>query len=368
MHFIPISKPSITEREELLISEAVKSGWVSSLGSFIDEFEKKFADYCQTQYGIATSNGTTALHLALLALNIKENDEIIVPDFSFIATANAIAYTGAKPIFVDIDENTLCIDPTAIVNSITPRTKAIIAVHIYGHPANMPEINRIAKEHNLYVIEDAAEAHGAEVNNRRVGSLSDIAIFSFYGNKIITTGEGGFVATNNEQLYNRARFLKDHAMNKTKRYWHDEVGYNYRMTNIQAALGCAQLERIDQIIEKKKKIFDVYQSRLKNVSGLKINHTEKWAKNVYWMICAEFLTLNEDQRDSIMKQLKNNGIDSRPYFYPMSDMPMYEAANTPIAHKISKIGINLPSFFDITDEEIYYVCDKLKETFARMNT
>jgi len=361
MEFIPISKPSITQKEIQYIMDAVSSGWVSSLGKYVDMFEEKFASYCGTKYALTTSNGTTALHLVLVALGIKPGDEVIVPDITFVATGNAVKYVGAKAVIVDIEEDTLCIDPESVKKAITPKTKAIIAVHLYGHPANMEEINKIAEEYDLIVIEDAAEAHGAEVNGKKVGSLGHVGTFSFYGNKIITTGEGGMITTNDENLYERMRHLRDHAMSKEKRYWHTEVGFNYRMTNVQAALGLAQLERIDEIIAKKRLIFEWYKEGLKDIEGIKLNYEAPWAKNVYWMVCLEVEGYTEKQRDELMKRLKEKNIDTRPYFYPLSDMPMFEKADTPIAHKVYQRGLNLPSYFDITKDQVDYVCKTIKE-------
>lgn len=361
MNFIPISQPSIGKKEIEYVTDAVTSGWVSSLGKYIDIFEEKFAIYCGTKYAVATSNGTTALHLALVALGITAEDEVIIPDLTFIATGSAVKYIGAKVVTVDIEEETLCINPEAIRKAITPRTKAIIPVHLYGHPANMEEINKIAKEHNLFVIEDAAEAHGAEVNGKKVGSLSNAGVFSFYGNKIITSGEGGMITTDDEELYKKMRYLRDHAMSKEKRYWHTEVGFNYRMTNLQAALGVAQFERIDELLTKKKEIFEWYQDRLKDVKGIRLNYQAPWAKNVYWMVCLELDRYDESQRDELIQKLKTKNIDSRPYFYPVSDMPVYENSKTPITHKIYQKGLNLPSYFDITKEQVDYVCTTIKE-------
>lgn len=360
MTFIPISQPSITQKEIDYVTDAVSSGWVSSLGKYIDSFEEKFAAYCSTNHAIATSNGTTALHLALVALGIKNDDEVIIPDLTFVATANAVKFTGAKVVIVDIDEETLCISPQAIENAITPKTKAIIPVHLYGHPANMDEINKIAQKYNLVVVEDAAEAHGAEVNGQKVGGLSKAGVFSFYGNKIITSGEGGMITTNDEDLYHRMKHLRDHAMSKEKRYWHTEVGFNYRMTNLQAALGVAQFERIGDILDKKREIFEWYQDLLKGVEGIKLNHQASWAKNVYWMVCLEVGGYTEDQRDDLIKNLKTKGIDSRPYFYPISDMPMYGSVDTPVCHKVYQRGLNLPSYFDITKAQVEQVCNQLK--------
>ena len=364
MKFIPISQPSIREKEIKYVTDAVKSGWISSLGKYIHKFEEKFAEFCNTKYALTTSNGTTALHLALVALGILENDEVIIPDFTFISTANAVKYTGAKVITVDIEEDTLCINPKEIEKAITNNTKAIIPVHLYGHPAKMEEILKIAKKHNLFVIEDAAEAHGAKINSKKVGSFGDVGVFSFYGNKIITTGEGGIITTNNKELYEKMKYLRDHAMSKEKRYWHTEIGYNYRMTNLQAALGVAQLERIDEIIKKKRQIFMWYKENLKDLEKkgiIKLNHESNWAKNVYWMITLEIIGYNEEQRNQLMERLKEQWIDSRQFFYPISDMPMYEKADTPITHKVSQRGINLPSYFDLSKEQVEYICKNIKK-------
>jgi perosamine synthetase len=360
-NFIPISQPSIGEKEIAYVTDAVKSGWVSSLGKYIDMFEEKFAIYCGTKYAVATSNGTTALHLALVSLGITAEDEVIIPDLTFVATGSAVKYIGAKVVTVDIDEDTLCISPEAIKKAITSKTKAIIPVHLYGHPANMEEINKIAKECNLFVVEDAAEAHGAEVNGKKVGSLSDAGVFSFYGNKIITSGEGGMITTNDDKLYKKMKYLRDHAMSKEKRYWHTDVGFNYRMTNLQAALGVAQFERIDELLDKKKEIFEWYQKELKDIKGIKLNYQASWAKNVYWMVCLELDGFTENQRDEFIQKLKVKNIDSRPYFYPVSDMPVYKDSNTPITHKVYQKGLNLPSYFDITKEQVDYVCISIKE-------
>ena len=360
--FIPISRPSIEKKEIEYVTDVIKSGWVSSTGGrYIDIFEKKFAQYCNTKYAVATSSGTSALHLTLVCLGITSDDEVIIPDFTFIATANAAKYTGAKVVTVDIDDDTLCISPEAIRKAITSKTKAIIPVHVYGHPANMLEINKIAKEYNLFVVEDAAEAHGAKVNGRKVGSLSDAGTFSFFGNKIITTGEGGMITTNNQKLYKKMRYLRDHAMSEEKRYWHTEIGFNYRITNLQAALGVAQFERIDDFLEKRKKIFEWYQEGLKTVKGIKLNHQSSWATTVYWVICLELKSYNESKRDALMKILKTKNIDTRPYFYPVSDMPMYDDTDTPVTHNIHQRGLNLPSYFDLTKEQVSLICNILKK-------
>jgi perosamine synthetase len=358
---IPISKPSIEGKELEYVTDAIKSGWVSSLGKYIDMFEEKFSKYCNTKYAVATSNGTTALHLTLVSLGITEEDEVIIPNFTFVATASAIKYIGAKVITVDIEEDTLCISPEAIKKAITPKTKAIIPVHLYGHPANMIEINKIAKKYNLFVVEDAAEAHGAEQNGKKVGGLSDAGIFSFYGNKIITSGEGGMITTNNKELYKKLKYLRDHAMSKDKRYWHTEVGFNYRMTNLQAALGVAQFERINELLAKKKEIFKWYKDGLKDIPNIKLNYQKDGYKNIYWMMCIEINGYKEKERDELIDKLKEKGIDSRPFFYPVSDMPMYDNCDTPITHKVYQRGLNLPSYFDLTKEQVEYICKEIKK-------
>ena len=362
MNFIPISRPTITNSEIRNVMDAVESGWVSSQGKYINLFEEGFSKFCNTKYAVAVANGTVALHLALVALGIGENDEVIIPDFTFIATANAVRYTGAKVILADIDPVTLCIDVNKIVHLITPKTKAIIPVHIYGHPADMCRLKKIADEFGLYLIEDAAEAHGAEVNNLKVGSLGDLGVFSFYGNKIITTGEGGMITTNDQKLFERMKFLRDHAMSSDKRYWHSEVGFNYRMTNLQAALGVAQLERIESIIDRKISIFQAYKKELFGFPGISLNRTESWAKNVYWMICLEVDRFDEDARDAFILELKKRGIESRPYFYPISRMGVYHSAcPNKEAYGVYKKGINLPTYFDLCNDEIIEICRVIKE-------
>ena len=361
MNFIPISQPSITQKEIDYVTDAVKSGWVSSLGEYVEKFEKMFSEYCDTKYSLTTSNGTVALHLALAALGIKQEDEVIVPNFTFIATANSIKYLGGKVITADIDEETYCISPKAIEKAITSKTKAIIPVHLYGHPANMDEINKIAKENNVFVIEDAAEAHGADINGKKVGGLGDAGVFSLYGNKIITSGEGGIITTNNHALFEKMKYLRDQAMSSEKRYWHTEIGFNYRMTNLQAALAVAQLERIDEMLDKRIEIFSWYHKYLNNINGIKLNPKSENYKNVYWMICVELLNLSEIERDNVIVTLNDKHIESRPYFYPISEMPMYTTVNAPVTKLISERGINLPCYFDITKEQVVYICKELKK-------
>ncbi|CAK0742682.1 GDP-perosamine synthase [Gammaproteobacteria bacterium] len=363
MAIIPVYEPNITENDIEQIGWAARSGWVSSLGEFIIQFEEAFARFCQTQFALTVSNGTAALHLALISLDIGEGDEVIIPDLTFVATANAVTYTGARVVPVEIDPDTLCLSPVAFEAAITSRTKAVIPVHLYGHPAEMVAICAIAGHYGIRVIEDAAEAHGAEAHGRRVGSFGDFGAFSFYANKLITTGEGGMLTTNDPVLYERAKFLRDHAMSRNRRYWHTEVGYNYRITNLQAALGCSQLQRIDQILRSKREVFTSYYSQLASLPGISLNRCALWANSVYWMVNVEHQEWNEASRDNIMAQLKQFGVDSRPYFYPISDLPMYQDTSvaTPIAHSISKRGINLPSSPTLLKSDIDRVCNALRK-------
>src|SRR6201994_2441046 len=309
-NFIPISKPFIGAREKELVLEALDSGWVSSIGKYIDQFEANFARYCGTEYALAVSNGTTGLHLALAALGLQPGDEVIVPDLTFVATANAVAYTGATPVLADIDPDTLCIDPASVKSLISARTKAIIPVHLYGHPADMDALTEIADAHGLAIIEDAAEAHGAEYKGRRVGGLGKCGVFSFYGNKIITTGEGGMLTTNDRDFYTLARRLRDHAMSPTRRYFHEERGFNYRITNLQAALGVAQLERIEDFLARRAEIMGWYNAAIATTDAVRLNRVKNWAKSAFWMICLEVDWLDEARRDLLMQKLKARGIDT----------------------------------------------------------
>jgi perosamine synthetase len=362
---IPVSEPFLSGNEEKYVVECMRSGWISSLGKFIPEFEEKFAGFCGAKYGVAVMNGTTALQLALAAIGIKAGDEVIIPDLTFIATANVVKYFGAKPVLVDSEPETWNMDPEKLAGAITSRTKAVIPVHIYGHPCDMQPIMELAGKKGIKVIEDCAEAHGAEYNGKKVGSIGDSGCFSFYGNKIITTGEGGMCTTNDQNLAERMRFLKDHAMDKAKRYWHPEIGYNFRMTNIQAAIGVAQMEQIGKFIEIKIRNAALYKKLLQGVKGITFQPQMPWAMSVYWM--HSILIENEFglDRDRLMEKLKPKGVDTRPFFYPIHQMPAYAEGQSdskfPVATELSKKGINLPSSTKLTPADIKYVCDAIKE-------
>lgn len=365
--FIPISKPLIGAREKELVLEALDSGWVSSIGKYIDAFETNFARYCGTRFALTTSNGTTGLHLALASLGVGPGDEVIVPDLTFVATANAVAYTGATPVLADIDPDTLCLDPVSVKSKLSARTRAIMPVHLYGHPADMDALNEIADAKGIAVIEDAAEAHGAEYRGRRVGSLGKCAVFSFYGNKVITTGEGGMLTTDDPDLYQRAKRLRDHAMSPQRRYFHEERGYNYRITNLQAALGVAQLERIDDFLGRRAEIMNWYQAEIPTTAGVRLNRVKNWAKSAFWMVCLEVDWFDEKRRDAFMQALKARGIDSRPYFCAMSSLPMYRQASLPIAARKAQIGLNLPSFYELTKSDVRRIAGVVNELLREMS-
>jgi perosamine synthetase len=350
--FIPVSRPHLTKKEEEYVLDAVRSGWVSSIGKYVDAFESRFAQYCGVKYALTTSNGTTGLHLALVAAGIGPGDEVIVPDFTFVATANAVSYTGAKPVFVDIDADTLCIDPGAVRAAVTPKTRAIVPVHLYGHPADMDELEAIAAQHKIPIIEDAAEAHGAEYKGKRVGGFGKAGVFSFYGNKIITTGEGGMITTNDADFYKKARHLRDQAMSSEKRYWHNEIGFNYRLTNMQAALGLAQMDLIDEMLHRRGEILAQYRDVIQISGSVRLNHTANWAKSAYWMICLEADQFDDAKRAIFMQRLKDRGIDSRPYFYPITMMPMYKQPTPAKVAAKSAIGLNLPTYHELSREDV----------------
>lgn len=320
MYKIPVYKPLLGGNEKKYVNDCLDSTWISSKGKYVDLFEQEFSKYIDVNHSITVSNGTVALHLALEALGIKSEDEVIVPTFTYIASVNAIIYTGAKPVFVDSCEDTWQIDPVDIRKKITKKTKAIMAVHLYGHPCDMDEIIKIAKEYDLYVIEDCAEAFGSKYKGKFVGTFGDISTFSFFGNKTITTGEGGMVVTNDETLCERAKHLKGQGLAKWREYWHDVVGYNYRMTNICAAIGLAQLEQANEIINKKREIASWYKEELKKVP-LKVQPEQNGVFNTYWMVT---IVLDDyRKRENLREYLKANGIETRPTFYPVHTMPMF---------------------------------------------
>ena len=357
---ISLAQPQLNGNEYKYLMDAFLSTWISSAGKYISSFEERFSKYCGVKYGVATSNGTTALHLALAALEIGVGDEVIIPDITFAATINAVIYTGATPVIVDIEKESWCIDPSEIEKAITSKTKAIIPVHIYGQPCDMGKICEIAKKNNLYVIEDCAEAHGAEWREKKVGSFGVIACFSFFGNKVITTGEGGMCITNDEGLNQKMRVLRDHGMSKEKKYYHEVIGFNYRMTNLQAAIGTAQVERIDSILSWREDLEMEYRSVLSKIDGVSLQRIDlPDRKKISWLVS---ILVEEEKRDVILQKLKENGIDSRPFFVPLSEMDIYKkyAGQCSNSKEISRMGMNLPTTYGIQSEDI----EKIAEIIA----
>ncbi len=342
--YFPVAIPNLGGNEFKYLTEAFMSTWISSSGKYIGMFEKSFSEYSDCGHGVAVSNGTVALHLALVALGIGEGDEVIVPDLTFAATINTVLHANAVPVIVDVEEESWCIDPKAVEKAITPKTKAIIPVHLYGQACDMEAIMGIASKYGLKVIEDCAEAHGAMFKGRKVGSFGDVGCFSFFGNKVITTGEGGMCVTNDSALTDKMRVLRDHGMSKTKRYWHDFVGYNYRMTNLQAAIGVAQLERVEEI-HKNRRLYEISYKEVLNGDIFSFQKDLPGRHRITWLVS---VLLDESiDRDTYMARLKENGIDARPFFYPLSDMEVYSPYcrfETPVAKKLSKQGLNLPTY------------------------
>lgn len=362
---IPVCEPFLNGNEKKYLEQCIESGWLSSRGKFIQAFEEGFAKFCECKYGVATTSGTTALHLALVSLGITKGDEVIIPTFTMIATAFAVIYTGAKPVLVDVQPTTWCIEPHSIEKKITKRTKAIIVVHIYGHPCDMEPIVKIARKNKLFVIEDAAQAHGAKYKGKPVGSFGDIACFSFYANKIITTGEGGMVVTNNKKLYERARKLCNLAFGKV-RFLHHHIGYNYRITNLQAAIGLAQLEKIDQYIARRRNNAYCYNRYLSSIKGIKLPPEMPWAYNVYWMYGILVTASYGKNRKDLQKFLLENGVETREFFIPMHRQPvfhklgLFKKEKYPVADELSKRGFYLPSSSNLREKEIKYVSSLIK--------
>ena len=367
---IPVCEPLLVGKELEYVADCVRSNWISSAGKYIGLFEEAFAKCCGARYAVSCTSGTTALHLALATLGVGPGDEVIVPTFTMIATANAVTYCGGTPIFVDSEAETWNIDPARIEEKITPRTKVIMPIHTYGHPADMDAINEIARRHNLYVVEDAAEAHGADYKGRRCGSLADAACFSFYGNKIITTGEGGMITTDNPEIERIARNLHDHAFSDERHFWHKYLGYNYRMTNLQAAVGLAQTERFDELVEMRRRNAMLYNSLLKDIPGITLPPEKPWAKNVYWM----YSIMVQDEfgltRDELREALAERGIETRTFFIPLHLQPIYYRRHGqerfPVAEELCRKGLYLPSASGLTKEEIEFVVAQVADIRGRV--
>ena len=363
---IPVCEPTLDGNELKYVQQAVETNWISSAGGFIRDFEARFAEECGAKYGIACANGTVALHLALATLGLEPGDEVIIPAFTMIATINAVTYCGATPVLVDNELDFWQMDVEDVARKITPRTKAIIPVHIYGHPVDMDALNELACRHGITVIEDAAEAHGAEYKGRRTGGLGAAAAFSFYGNKILTTGEGGMITTNDQDIARLAWNLRDHAFSSERHFWHKFVGFNYRMTNLQAAVGLAQVERLNELVAARRRNAAHYTSLLRDIPGITTPPEAPWAKNVFWMygimVERDSFGMNRDQLRSV---LADNGIETRTFFIPMHCQPVYwntfKGQRFPVAERLCRDGFYLPSSSSLTINEIERVAAAISD-------
>lgn len=362
---IPISSPQLEGNELAYVSDCIKTNWISSQGKYVKEFENIFSTYHQGYYSVAVSNGTVALHLALAALGIGEGDEVILPDLTFAASINAIIYTGATPVLVDVEADTWNLNPNLIRKAITKNTKAIMPVHLYGQPCDMDPLIALAKEFNLKIVEDCAEALGSKFKGNPVGSFGDAATFSFFGNKTITTGEGGMVLFKDQSTYEKAIVLRDHGMNKSKRYWHDVVGYNYRLTNLQAAIGVAQFERLEIFVERKRFAATSYSQVLSKSNFFILPKEEGFNFNSYWLYTFLIKEDSPFDRDELMSYMTDRSIETRPVFYPLHVMPPYRNFGNPkdltFSKSISDRGVSLPSSVNLTEGEIEYICRTIEE-------
>jgi len=363
---IPVCQPFLNGNELKYVNDAVRTGWISSSGKYVKAFEEAFAEYCGVKYAVGVCNGTVALHLALTCLGIGQGDEVIIPDFTMIASAFSVCYTGAKPVFVDADEKTWNIDVSKIEEKITPQTKAIMPVHIFGNSCDMGSITAIAEKHHLFVVEDAAEAHGATYRGHKTGSFSDIAAFSFFANKNLTTGEGGMVVTNNKDLYHKARYFKNMCfdLNAPRNYIHNDIGFNYRMSNLHAAIGLAQTEKADEYKEMRIRNGKLYRKYLKDIKGIILQQDQPEAENVFWM---NGILLDPEKygrtRDELVDLLKENGIDTRLFFVGMHRQPSLlnfgcdGTGDYPTTDNLAQNGVYLPSASNLKEAEIKHICE-----------
>ena len=365
---IPVCEPLLDGNEERYVLDCLRSNWISSSGRYITEFEERFSSFCGARHGVACSSGTASLHLALRALGIGPGDEVIIPCFTLIVAANMVLMTGATPVLADVDPETWCLDPRQAAARLTPRTRAIMAVHMYGHPCDMDPLLDLARRHGCAVIEDASEAHGAEYKGRKVGGLGDVACFSFYGNKIITTGEGGMVVTNREDVAARARLLRNQAFEEP-RFVHREIGFNYRLTNLQAAIGLAQCEKIAEKVDRKRALARDYSRLLAGAADLTLPPEAPWARNVYWMYGVLLHDAFGRSRDEVMRILREQGVETRPFFHPLHRQPsLAEHTNHgpyPVADDLGRRGLYIPSGPGLTPDQVEEVARKLLACRAR---
>ncbi len=363
---IPVNEPLFDGNEKKYLNQCIDEGWISSEGPFVKEFEEKFSSYLGSRYGIAVCNGTVALETALFAAGITKGDEVIMPTFTIISCAAAALRLGAKPVLVDSEPDTWNMDVAQIEEKITKRTKAIMPVHIYGHPVDMDPVMELAEEYDLKVIEDAAEVHGALYKGKMAGAIGDVGSFSFYANKIITTGEGGMVVTDDEETAERARGYRNLCFRPGRRFYHTELGENFRMTNLQAAVGVAQLEQIDRFVEIKRKNAQRYSEGLGGLKGIKTPVEKEWAKNVYWMYAIELSEELGITAEQMAERLAKKGIGTRPFFLGLHEQPvfhrmgLYIGQHYPVAERIARQGLYLPSGLTISDEQIRTVVDTIE--------
>ncbi|MCS6976152.1 MAG: DegT/DnrJ/EryC1/StrS family aminotransferase [Gemmatales bacterium] len=363
----PVAAPDLSGNELEYVTECLSSSWISSNGRFIEEFENRVADFVGTRFAIATCNGTAALHIALLALGLKPGDEVIVPTLTYVATANAVTYCGARPVFADVDPRTWNLDPDSVRRLISPKTRGILPVHLYGLPCDMEPILDAARQHGLWVVEDAAEALGATYADRPVGSFGEVATFSFFGNKIVTTGEGGMVVTNDPELAERLRLLRGQGMDPKRRYWHPLVGYNYRMTNIAAAIGTAQMERIADLLAARKRVASWYREELADCPGVVFQTVQPPARSAFWMVGV--VLESPLGRDAVMAELAAEGIETRPFFYPVHHFPMYGGCRSdqgcPMASDLAYRGICLPTASYLQRKDVACIAQAFRRAVAK---
>lgn len=370
-HLIPVMEPSLDGNEMNYVSECLRTGWISSQGPFVKKFEEDFAAYCGSSYSLAVSNGTVALHLALEALGIGEGDEVIVPDLTFAASANAVIHARATPVFVDVEPHTWTMDMKAVEAAITAKTKAIMPVHLYGHPCAMDELKSICDRRKIFMVEDCAEALGSFYKGKHVGTFGDVSTFSFFGNKTVTTGEGGMLIFKDEEVFRRAHQLRDHGMSKKKRYWHDVVGYNYRMTNVQAAIGVAQMEKVHLFVEAKRALAGEYTRMLSAIPGIDpAPEAKDWAKSSYWLYTCRVSETCALSRDDLQAALMNSGIETRPVFFPLHQMPPFQkylkpGQSFPVTEKFSLQGLSFPSSPKLSRSEVEFIDRSLKSIFSK---
>lgn len=371
---IPVSGPWITQKEIDYVADAVTTAWYGNANVYHERFEKTFADYIGVRFAVSLPSCTSAIHLSLSALGVRPGDEVIVPDVTWIASAAPVTYVGATTVFADIDPKTWCLSPKSFEQCITPQTKAVIPVDLYGNVPDWDAIRDVAQKHNIVIIEDAAEAIGSEYKGKKAGSFANSGTFSFHGSKTLTTGEGGMLVTDREDMYHRVLFLRDHGRKPgDKMFWNTEVAYKYKMSSMQAALGLAQLERVEELVSRKRQIFAWYKEELADVGGLTLNYEAADTKNTYWMVCAILDPKFGISKERLMELMSEKNIDCRPFFHPLSSLPAYQdleqakqaGQRNKVSYQISPYGINLPSGMSMTEEKVKYVCDALKSILMK---